>query len=82
MVRIMKTVQVPVVTAEQKHFFCNRVNLVQIQIEHEDVVLETMNLRCEPVMHHGTLVEAGVHAKSLSPVSVRHRSSADVKASS
>jgi hypothetical protein len=68
--------------AEQKILFRNHIEFIQIEVEHENTVLEMMNLRREAVVHHGTFIEAGIHAMSLSPVSTRHRSSADVKASS
>jgi hypothetical protein len=52
--------QGPAVAFEEAELFGERVDLIEIEPEIKDLILETMHLRREPVMHDVALVEGGI----------------------
>ena len=82
MIAVAEGVEVPTVEAEKWEALCECWHFFEIEREHEDAVVEMMLLRLKPVVHHGALVEAGVHDQMGSPVTSRAHSSALVKPSS
>ncbi len=82
MVGVVESEDIPAVAPEEGNAARDRVDLVEIEIEHEDMVTEAVPLRRQPVVHHGAFVKAGVHVQMGSPVTARAHSSPEVKASS
>ena len=48
---IAEAIEVLSIVAEQEDIFGNEIQLIQIQVEHEDIMLEMVNLGGEPVVH-------------------------------
>jgi hypothetical protein len=53
------------VSAHELQLFADIVYLIKIQVKHKDIVMKTVLLWRQPVVHYAGFIEAGIHCLKL-----------------